>query len=105
MKGYQPTEKITPSFLPKGGSSADKKSITIYIEVINDMANTIIELENKIDFICGQLAKDFGPPCNFSPIYRIMPAICKCEKNCKNISKSSECWRRYFEEVQRKSEQ
>lgn len=73
-------------------------------EVIKYMAAMIAELENKIDFICEQLAKDFGLPCDFSPIDHIMLAIGRCGEDCGNVPKS-ECWRRYFEEVQRRAEQ
>lgn len=72
------------------------------VELINGMANTIAELERKIEFICEQLAKDFGPPCKFSPIDHIMFAIGRCGEDCRKIPRS-ECWKRYFEEVQRRS--
>lgn len=74
------------------------------VEVINGMADTIAELENKIDFICEQLAQDFDEPCNFSPMDEIMLSIGRCGEDCGDVPKS-ECWRRYFEEMQRRSEQ
>lgn len=73
-------------------------------EVIKYMAATIAALERKIEFICEQLAKDFGPPCNFSPIDHIMLAIGRCGEDCGNVSKSK-CWEKYFEEVQRRVDQ
>lgn len=72
--------------------------------VMQGMVDTIAELNRNIDFICEQLAKDFGPPCNFSPIDHIMLAIGNCEEYCRNVPKSK-CWRRYFEEIQRRTEQ
>ena len=74
------------------------------IEVIKGMADTIAKLERKIDFICEQLAKDFETPCNFSPMDEIMLEDGRCEKDCGEIPES-ECWKRYFEEMQRRAEQ
>lgn len=67
------------------------------------MADTIVELEYKIEFICEQVAKDFGEPCNFSPMDEIMLSIGRCGEDCGDVPKS-ECWRRYFEEMQRRAE-
>lgn len=61
------------------------------------------ELENKIDFICEQLAHDFETPCNFSPMSEIMLEDSRCEEDCGKIPES-ECWKRYFEEMQRREE-
>ena len=102
---YRPTQTTSDSPKPpKGGSSADKEDISMCVEVINGMADTIAELEEKINFICEQLAKDFDEPCNFSPMDEIMLSIGRCGEDCGNVPKR-ECWRRYFEEVQRRSEQ
>ena len=73
------------------------------VEVINGMADTIAKLEQKIYFICEQLAQDFEIPCNFSPMDEIMLEDGRCEKDCGEIPES-ECWRRYFEEMQRRAE-
>jgi hypothetical protein len=73
------------------------------VEVINGTADTIAELEQKIYFICEQLARDFEIPCNFSPMDEIMLEDGRCEKDCGEIPKS-ECWKRYFEVMQRKAE-
>lgn len=73
------------------------------VEVINGMADTIAELENKIDFICEQLAQDFDEPCNFSPMDEIMLSIGRCGEDCGDVPKS-ECWKRYFEVMQRRAE-
>ena len=75
------------------------------VEVINGMADTIAELERKIDFIYEQLAKDFDIPCNFSPIDEVMFDSGRCEQDCREIKPDSECWKRYFEVMQRRAEQ
>ena len=73
------------------------------VEVINGMADTIAELEKKIEFICEQVAKDFGEPCSFSPTNKIMLNNCKCREDCGEIP-TRECWKRYFEIMQRRAE-
>ena len=75
------------------------------VETMQGMADTIAELENKIDFIYEQLAKDFDIPCNFSPIDEVMFDSGRCEHDCREIKPDSECWKRYFEVMQRRSEQ
>lgn len=57
-----------------------------------------------VDFICEQLAEDFETPCNFSPMGEIMFEDFRCAEDCGEIP-YKECWKRYFEEMQRRAEQ